>query len=134
MRALVMSLFLAVIAAPLAAQDRDAEIKSIIEQQITAFQADDFASAFEFASPSIQQMFRNSQNFGMMVQRGYPMVWRPKDVTFLDLRQESTGPVQRVLVTDQKGAVFALDYFMLITENGWRINGVSLLPDLGAAA
>ncbi len=134
MRTLLFSLIMAVWALPLFAQDRSGEIKGIIESQISAFQADDFAAAFEFASPTIQQMFGNSQNFGMMVQRGYPMVWRPKTVTFLELRQDAAGPVQRVLVTDQSGAVFALDYFMQITEKGWRINGVSLLPDLGAAA
>jgi len=113
----------------LQAQDRD--IEQIIERQIQAFEADDFGAAFKFASPDIQRLFRNAQNFGAMVREGYPMVWRPGSVKFLGLRQESGRTMQTVLITDQTGAVHLLDYDMVQTENGWVINGVSLLgqPD-----
>ena len=43
------------------------EVQTTITSQLDAFLQDDFARAFEYASPSIQRMFRNSDNFGMMV-------------------------------------------------------------------
>lgn len=134
MRTFIATFFFAILAFGANAQDRSSDIRSTIESQLKALQQDDFAAAFEFASPNIQTMFRNSANFGMMVQRGYPMVWRPKNVTFLNLRQENGIPIQRILVTDQEGATFVLDYFMVRTDTGWRINGVSLLTDLGPSA
>ena len=38
-----------------------AAITATINQQIEAFQADDFERAFEFASPTIQQIFRTAE-------------------------------------------------------------------------
>lgn len=58
----------------------DDAIRDTIQSQIDAFRRDDFDAAFEFASPSIRQMFRTPENFGAMVRNGYPMVWRPDDV------------------------------------------------------
>jgi hypothetical protein len=38
-------------------------IRSIVEQQLLAFQRDDAAVAFAFASPGIQQQFRTPESF-----------------------------------------------------------------------
>ena len=69
------------------------EVQTTITSQLDAFLQDDFARAFEYASPSIQPMFRNSDNFGMMVQRGYPMVWRPAKSRFWNLRRINAAPI-----------------------------------------
>ena len=50
--------------------DRQA-IRSVIEAQLAAFQADDGETAFGFASPTIQEMFGNPANFLAMVRTGY---------------------------------------------------------------
>ena len=52
---LFAALLATVLALPAAAQE--APIRATIESQIEAFQADDFARAFTFASPTIKQMF-----------------------------------------------------------------------------
>lgn len=109
-------------------------ISETIQNQITAFQNDDFAQAFSFASPAIKRLFGTSENFGMMVQRGYPMVHRSTDVRFLQLRTEQGALVQRVQVFDATGRSHLLDYAMIRLENGWKINGVRLLKDAGVAA
>ncbi len=102
-------------------------ITGVIGSQIEAFKSDDFASAFEFAAPSIQNIFRTPENFGVMVQRGYPMVWRPAEVTFLELRQEQGAYWQRVQIVDGDGGVHYLDYRMTETSDGWKISGVQLV-------
>lgn len=113
---------------------QNAEIEANIAAQIKAFKADDFATAFTFASPNIQRLFGTPENFGVMVQRGYPMVWRPADVRFLDLREVAGALWQKVMITDGDGRVHILDYQMVQQNDAWKINGVQLLGNADPAA
>ncbi len=110
------------------------EIEANISAQIQAFKADDFTTAFTFASPNIQRLFQTPENFGVMVKRGYPMVWRPADVRFLELREVAGALWQKVMITDGEGRVHILDYQMVPLETGWKINGVQLLGNSDPAA
>lgn len=129
---LYAALIAAVLALPAAAQE--APIQDTIQSQIEAFQADDFARAFTFASPTIKGMFGSPENFGAMVKQGYPMVYRPAEVQMMDLREVAGNLWQRVRITDQAGAGWLLDYMMVETAEGWQINAVQILPapDVGA--
>ena len=129
---LFAALLATVLALPAAAQE--APIRATIESQIEAFQADDFARAFTFASPTIKQMFGTPENFGVMVKQGYPMVYRPAEVQMMELREVAGNLWQRVRITDQAGAGWYLDYMMVETAEGWQINAVQILPapDMGA--
>ena len=125
-------LLAAVLSLPAAAQE--VPIQNTIQSQIEAFRADDFPRAFTFASPTIQQMFGTPETFGAMVRQGYPMVYRPAEVQMMDLREVAGALWQRVRITDQTGAGWYLDYMMVETAEGWRINAVQILPapDVGA--
>ena len=115
---------------PLGASAQNNEIENVILSQIAAFQSDDFKRAFTFAAPSIRQIFRTPGNFGAMVQRGYPMVWRPSNVRFGALDAQAGGFVQRVYLTDRVGMQFVALYSMTETAEGWKISGVEILkPD-----
>ncbi|WP_164659528.1 DUF4864 domain-containing protein [Tropicibacter sp. Alg240-R139] len=120
------------LASPLPAQE--VEIESQIRSQILAFKADDFVTAFGFASPTIQNLFRTPENFGVMVRRGYPMVWRPGEVRFLELREIAGYQWQKVMITDGDGSVHILDYQMVNEEGVWKINGVQILDAGGETA
>jgi hypothetical protein len=109
-------------------------MQSVIAGQIEAFQADDFARAFTYASPTIKGLFGTSENFGAMVRKGYPMVHHPSAVRMLDLREVAGNLWQRVMVTDQAGNTHLLDYQMVETPDGWQINAVQLLPQAGVGA
>ena len=136
MRLKLCSLVMAVILAlPAVAEDvRNPAIEATIQGQITAFLAEDVATAFEFAAPNIKGIFGTAENFGAMVRQGYPMVWNPSAVRMLDLRDVQGNLWQRVMVTDQAGRTHLLDYQMLETPEGWQINGVQLLPEAGIGA
>ena len=121
-RPLIAALLLAV---PAWAQDETVE--STIRSQIDAFLHDDFPTAFGFASPGIRAMFGTPERFGQMVTQGYPMVHRPADLRLLDSRTEDGRLLQRVEITDGQGRLHLLDYEMLETPDGWRIDGVFLL-------
>ncbi|MBO9465748.1 DUF4864 domain-containing protein [Tropicibacter sp. R15_0] len=137
MRKIILVLVLSFFGQFAAAQDviaPDKGIEGVIQNQIDAFLLDDFEQAFQYAAPSIQQLFGTPDNFGTMVRNGYPMVWRPEDVDFADLRKIQGNLWQKVIVTDQAGQVFALDYKMVRVDGFWRIAAVQLLPmpDLSA--
>jgi hypothetical protein len=132
MRHVLLAVVLTILAAlPLRAQDT---VEGVIRSQIEAFQRDDFATAFTFASPVIQGMFGNPDNFGAMVRQGYPMVHRPAEVTFDALEERGGRTYQRVILRDAQGAYHAAEYEMIQNQSGWKINGVRVLklPDIGA--
>lgn len=114
------------------AQSEDA-IQSVISDQIAAFQVDDFSTAFGYASQSIQSIFGTPERFGQMVESGYPMVHRPGAVAFLELGDIQGDLWQRVLIHDQSGRPYVLNYQMVQQGSEWKINAVYLsqAPDIG---
>jgi hypothetical protein len=134
MRILVLALLLSGLGPGVRAQDETAAIRAVISEQMAALRADDFATAFGFASPAIRRMFGSPERFGAMVRKGYPMVWRPADVRFAPLTERDGRKVQSVLVTDQAGALHVLEYEMVPLDGAWRINGVRLRQEGGSGA
>ena len=123
------------LALPAGAQDGPAAaIEGVIQNQIEAFLRDDFETAFTYASPNIKQLFGTPERFGSMVRQGYPMVWRPSDVQYLELEEIGGRLWQKVMITDAAGTVHMLAYQMIQTADGWQINGVQVLqaPQVGA--
>lgn len=134
MRTILVSLALIwALVIPAQAQDQSA-IEDTIGGQLEAFNNRDVGEAWQFASPMIQGMFGSPENFGMMVEQGYPMVWTNSDVRYLELREIAGRLYQKVMVRDAQGGLHILDYQMVETDRGWEINGVSILPapDVGA--
>ncbi len=109
-------------------------IERVISDQLAAFMADDFDTAFTFASPNIKRLFGSPERFGQMVRGGYPMVHRPDEVTMLDQREQGGRVLQRVMIRDRDGRIHILGYEMIEAEAGWQINGVQILraPEVGA--
>ena len=116
------------------AQEAETGVQDTITSQLEAFTERDVVTAFTFASPMIQGMFGTPENFGMMVERGYPMVWNNDDVRFGEQREMRGMLLQRVYLRDTNGTLHALEYAMIPGPQGWLINGVTLvpLPDVGA--
>ncbi len=135
MRALVLAAILVTgLGGSAGAGDEDVAIRGVISDQFAAFQTEDLDRAFSFASPGIQQMFGSPGRFGQMVRQGYPMVLHPRSVRFADLTERNGRTLQRVLVTDDAGALHLLEYEMVPGDGGWRIDGVRLIEDGGVGA
>jgi hypothetical protein len=130
---LVLLLLAALLIAPVAmAQpslgdaDRQA-IRSVIQNQMRAFQSDDGDLAFSYASPMIHDLFRTSEHFMDMVKGGYQPVYRPKDVQFRDIVDVQGQLTQRVYVVGPDGKPVMALYMMERQPDGsWRINGCVL--------
>ena len=119
----ILGLALQGILAPAKADDA---ARQVISDQIAAFKEDDFETAFTYASPMIKRLFGNPQNFGKMVRNGYPMVWRPAEVEFLEAEPEGEALRQAVLIRDADGVYYEVEYEMIPGEDGWKINGVQV--------
>ena len=113
---------------PVTADDRD-EIQRIISDQIAAFEAGDADRAFAHAAPGVASKFGDAERFMQMVRDHYAPVYRPREVEFLELRDDQGPPTQMVLVVDQQGDAHIALYPMQRQDDGsWRIAGCFLRP------
>ena len=126
MRYLASIFLILLFSLPLVAGEKE-DVQATINGQFQAFLEDDLRRAFTFASPSIRSMFKTPENFGDMVQRGYPMVWRPASFTFLEHEKVTNGRTQDVKIFDYAGNAHYLRYFVTQTPDGWKISGVQIL-------
>lgn len=122
------------VALTLNATAQQTEIEGTISSQLEAFKIDDFDEAFTYATPNLQRLFQTPQNFERMVTSGYPMVWRPAEVDYLELEERGGDFWQKVQIVDQDGRQHLLLYRMQQTPDGWRIGGVQILKLPGATA
>jgi Domain of unknown function (DUF4864) len=121
------------LAATFAVADEAADIRGVIGDQITAFGAGDLPGAYSYASPDIQAIFPSPEIFGGMVRQGYPMIWKPSQVVYFDLRTEGGKLLQRMGFRDGAGQLHLFDYEMIQGTDGWRIDGVMPVQDQGVA-
>jgi hypothetical protein len=112
------------------AADR-AAIRDVIQGQVEAFRRDDGDAAFGYASPMIQGMFGQSDEFMDMVRQGYRPVYRPKVFDFREIVDLHGQIAQKVHVVGPDGRPVTAVYPMTrLPDGSWRINGCYLLaPD-----
>lgn len=139
MRSLIAILAAAVLWAAAAPETARAEepgdsIEAVIADQIEAFRSNALERAFSHAAPGIQERFQTPQGFGVMVQSGYPMIWRPSRYEWAGLEKGPRGWVQTVLIEDAAGQLYEADYLMREIDGRWRIAGVSLRKVPGAVS
>ena len=110
-----------------------ATFRDLISGQIQAFQHDDGAAAYGYASPTIQGLFQSPDRFMAMVKNGYPPVYRPQSVTFGPLADGPNGPLQKVFLVGPDGRNWVAIYALQRQPDGtWKINGCTLVEDQGA--
>lgn len=130
---IVLCVLILGLAGPVQAADQlptqadQATIRTIIENQIDAFRRDDGETAFGYATPYLQSMFGDADNFMRMVRTGYPQVYRPRSFEFREMRLVGTRLIQPVLVIGPKGVpVLALYEMAQQADGSWRIAGCTL--------
>ncbi|EDQ32932.1 hypothetical protein HPDFL43_08284 [Hoeflea phototrophica DFL-43] len=110
--------------------DDAAAAQSIIESQIQAFLADDMATAYSFAAPSIKRMYPDESRFFDMVKRGYQPVYRPGNFAFgrSKLAPDGSGLIQEVLIQGPDGQDWTALYSLERQPDGsFKINGVQMI-------
>jgi len=107
--------------------DEEKKIKSIVNQQLEAFQNDDFEKAYSFASPTIKRMFSSPEVFRKMVIGGYQAVYRPQSIKMGSVEIIKGVTTLKVYLVDPNGEFVTANYLMEKQENGeWLISGCIL--------
>jgi hypothetical protein len=99
------------------AEDIDAA-QSIISAQEQAFARDDAATAYSFASPTLQSYFRNPDGFMYMVRNGYAPVYRHRSFVFGEARIVDGKILQDVQIVDANGVVWDALYTLETQADG----------------
>ncbi len=107
--------------------------RGTIERQLDAFQRDAWDEAYAFASPGVKRSFPTVESFSNMVRQGYPMVWRPQDVLFLDAEESDGRIVHRVRLVGPDGQAYIATYVLEPSETGWLIAAVFIEEEAGSA-
>jgi hypothetical protein len=107
--ALTVAMLLGVIA-PACAGDNVADAQSVIRAQEQAFGRDDAATAYGFASPAIQSLFRNPEGFLFMVRNSYAPVYRHRSFAFGVAKAVDGKVVQNVDIVDADGVAWNAVY------------------------
>ena len=105
-------------------KDTEEIVKKVISSQLLAFKEKNIKRAYSFAAPNIKRQFSNSENFGLMVRNGYPVIWRPKSYKFVKFSTNGKRSVQRVLFRSTTDALLTYDYLLERFSSEWMIAGV----------
>ncbi len=123
--------FLALAISPILTQGAWAEtaqaMRTVIENQISAFKNDDGSKAFSFASPGIQRKFGTPTKFLLMVEKAYPQIYRANRVRFLSAVPHGVHTMQKVLIEGPNGLFVTAVYAMVQIEGTWKIDGCWIL-------
>jgi hypothetical protein len=100
------------------AGDDVATAQSVIKAQEEAFGRDDAATAYSFASPVIQNYFRNPDGFMFMVRNNYAPVYRHRSFEFGLSRIADGKIIQEVGIVDADGVVWDAVYTLEAQPDG----------------
>lgn len=123
---LIAFLFLIFSSFPAHANDASINlIKSVIKQQLKAFNEDDYHAAYRFASKNIQTGF-SLREFETMVRRGFPEIAKSLKVSFdeISMSEDGTQAIAIVYVTGKARTTVIAQYLMVLEDGNWKNNGV----------
>jgi hypothetical protein len=106
-------------------QVRD-EVKAVVEGQLAALQAGDFATAYAFAARGLKAQF-DVRVFTLMLKRGYAPLLKHDSADLGLVHDNGRGAAQvAVTVVDGLQRSTAYRYWLVLEPDGWRITGVVL--------
>jgi hypothetical protein len=99
------------------------QVLGVVESQFNAFRDGDYARAYSFAAPGLQQQF-SVATFEKMVKDGYPVIAYWRAVSFGEVQDNGREAVVLISVQGRGGRTRFFRYLLIREANEWRINGV----------
>jgi ABC-type transporter MlaC component len=99
-------------------------LSAVIEAQLAAFRAEDYAKAYTFAAAEIQGMFNRDQ-FEQMVKTGYPLIAHSTTAEFGLAIDSGDEAVVSVKVSNGEKKSVTYQYHLVKQKGAWRIGGVT---------
>ena len=102
------------------------EVRAVVEAQLAALQAGDFATAYDFAARGIRRQY-DERLFTAMIKRGYTPLLKPDKTDLGVVRDDGERTAQiSVTVTDRQKRSTIYRYWLAKEDDLWRISGVML--------
>ena len=99
------------------------ELTRVIDSQLAAFQREDFAGAYGFATEGFKEQF-SAEALEKMVRNGYPGMLRSRGASYGVVVDNGRDAVVIVVLTGLSGRLHHYEYFLVREPDGWRISGV----------
>ncbi|MBI3803200.1 MAG: DUF4864 domain-containing protein [Nitrospirae bacterium] len=105
------------------------EIQSIIQQQLDAFNLNDYETAYHLASTQVRNQFSPDQ-FQERIRTDYPQLTKSLRLTFdqIDLDTGRTHAVARIEVTGFNHKKITAEYQLIHEDEGWKIDQMAIVP------
>lgn len=99
---------------------------AVVNDQLSAFRAADYTSAYRYAATGMQQKFTLPQ-FERMVRRNYGHVANARRVEFGSVRVDGADATVEVFFFARTGEMRAFLYSLTAEGRSWKISGVEEL-------
>ncbi|MEP6809311.1 MAG: DUF4864 domain-containing protein [Chthoniobacterales bacterium] len=99
------------------------ELFAAVNDQLAAFRADDFSSAYRQASTGVQHKFTLPQ-FEAMIRREYSEMASATRVEFGSSRMEDNTAVVQVFFFTGNSSVRVFLFSLIAEDGGWKVGGV----------
>ena len=103
-------------------------IQESISSQTRAFALEDFELAYSFASPNFRQNV-NLQAFVNVISSSYGPLLSSSELQFSECLSNEKGSIGLIDVrfVEDGAELYGLRYLMVVTDEGWRVEGASNL-------
>ena len=109
------------------------ELYSVVNEQLAAFRAEDFPSAYRYAGSAVHQKFTLSE-FETMIRRNYAHMAHAQRVEFGLVDVRGSSAVMQVYFFDGRGAVRSFLYSLMAERGVWKIDGAEEVEVIQHAA
>lgn len=99
------------------------QLFAVVEQQLAAFRAADYSSAYRQAASGVQQKFTVPQ-YEAMIRRDCAAMTSAQRIEFGFVKVDGAAAVVQVFFSDADGSVRSFLYSLIAEGNSWKINGV----------
>jgi hypothetical protein len=99
------------------------QLFAVVEQQLAAFRAADYSSAYRQAASDVQQKFTAPQ-YEAMIRRDYGHISGAQRIEFGFVKVNGPTAVVQVFFCDANGLIRPFLYSLTAEGNSWKINGV----------
>jgi Domain of unknown function (DUF4864) len=99
------------------------ELFAVVDNQLAAFRAADYSSAYRHAASGVQQKFTLPQ-FEAMIRRDYGEVANAKRLEFGFVKVNGAAAMVHVFVIGENGSTRSFLYSLSAEAGKWKINGV----------
>lgn len=99
------------------------QLFAVVEQQLAAYRAADYSSAYRQAASGVQQTFTAPQ-YEAMIRREYGDMTGAQRIEFGLVKVTGPTALVQVFVREANGSMRAFLYSLIAESDSWKINGV----------